>query len=57
MNVKHTEGSSLTLVKVLSRNLPGGTEENHKDLSQDSRSLGQDLKAGASEYEALAREV
>jgi hypothetical protein len=29
--------------KALSQHLPGGTEENHKNLSQDSQSLGQDL--------------
>jgi len=29
--------------KVLSRHLPGGTEESHKNFSQDSLSLGQNL--------------
>jgi hypothetical protein len=38
--------------KVLSRHLPGGTEENHGNLSQDSRSPGRDLNSEPSEYEA-----
>jgi hypothetical protein len=36
---------------VLSRNLPGGTEENNT-LSQDSLSPGRDLNAGPPENEA-----
>jgi len=31
--------------------LPGGTEENHKNLSEDSRSPGRDLNSGPPEYE------
>jgi hypothetical protein len=38
--------------KVLSWRLPGGTEENHKKLSQISWSLGRDLNLGPPEYEA-----
>jgi hypothetical protein len=38
--------------KVLSWHLPGGTEENHINLSQDSGSLSQDLNPGPPEYEA-----
>jgi hypothetical protein len=30
-------------LKVLSQNLPGEPEENHKKLSQESQSLGRDL--------------
>jgi hypothetical protein len=30
--------------KVISRHLSGGTEENHKTLSQNGRSPGRDLK-------------
>jgi hypothetical protein len=30
---------------------PGGTEENHKNLSQDSQSLGQNLNLGSTEKE------
>jgi hypothetical protein len=37
--------------KVLSQNSPGGTEKNHKNLSQDSLFLGQDLNLGP-KYEA-----
>jgi hypothetical protein len=37
---------------VLSRHLPEGTDENHKTLSQDSRSPSRDLNPGPSEYEA-----
>jgi hypothetical protein len=32
--------------------MPGGTEENHKNLSQNSWSLGQDLNQEPPEYEA-----
>jgi len=38
--------------KVLSWHLPGGTEENHKKLSQDSWSLGRDLNPGPPKYES-----
>jgi hypothetical protein len=38
--------------KVLCRHFPGGTEENHKNLSQDRRSRGRDLNSGPPEYEA-----
>jgi hypothetical protein len=38
--------------KVLLRYLPGGTEENHENLSQDNRSPGRDLGPGTPEYEA-----
>jgi hypothetical protein len=38
--------------KALSRNLPGGTEENHEKISQDIRSPGSDLNPGPPEYEA-----
>jgi hypothetical protein len=44
------KGSGRT--KVLSQNLPGGTEENYKKLSQDSRSPGLDFNPGTCEYEA-----
>jgi hypothetical protein len=37
--------------KALSRNLPG-TDENHENLSNDSRSPGRDLNLGPPEYEA-----
>jgi hypothetical protein len=33
-------------------NLPGGTEENHENLSQDSRSPGRDLNQEHPEYKA-----
>jgi hypothetical protein len=38
--------------KVLSWHLPGGIEENYKNLTQYSLSLGQDLNAGTAEYES-----
>jgi hypothetical protein len=38
--------------KVLSQYLPGWTEENHKNLSQDSQSRGQDTNVGPPEYES-----
>jgi hypothetical protein len=39
-------------LKVLSRHLPGRTEENHENLSQVSRSPVRDLNPGTPEYEA-----
>jgi hypothetical protein len=38
--------------KILSRHLPGGTEENHTHSYSDSRSPGLDLNLGPAEYEA-----
>jgi hypothetical protein len=32
--------------KVLFQNLPGGSEENHENLNQDSRSLGPRIEPG-----------
>jgi hypothetical protein len=40
-------------LKALTRHLPGGTEESHEDLSQDSRSLDRDLNTGPPEYETI----
>jgi hypothetical protein len=37
--------------EVLSRTLPGGTDENH-EMPQDSLSLGRYLNPGPPEYEA-----
>jgi hypothetical protein len=37
--------------KWLSHHSPGGTEETHKNLSQDNRSPGRGLNSGPSEYE------
>jgi hypothetical protein len=37
--------------KVLSRQSPGQTEENHGKLNQDSRSPGRKSKPGPHEYE------
>jgi hypothetical protein len=39
--------------EVLSRHLPGRTEGNHENLSQDSRSPGRDLNPGCPEYEGV----
>jgi hypothetical protein len=38
--------------KALTQHFPVGAEENHGNLSRDSRSPGRDLNPGASEYEA-----
>jgi len=35
--------------KVLSQNLPGRTDENHENLSNDSRSSGRDSNTGTKE--------
>jgi hypothetical protein len=42
----------LAWFKVLSRHLPGGTQENHERLSQDSRSPVQDFNSGPPDYKA-----
>ena len=34
---KHLEGSDHGLIKILFKNLPGGTEENYRDFGEDSR--------------------
>jgi hypothetical protein len=39
--------------KTLSQNLPGETEENHENSSQDSLFLGPDLNPGPCEYERI----
>jgi hypothetical protein len=41
----------LWLNQVLSQHLPGETEENYENLSQDSQSQEEDLKLGLPEYE------
>jgi hypothetical protein len=38
--------------KVPSRHLPGGSEENHENLSQDNLPLGVDFNPGLPKYEA-----
>jgi hypothetical protein len=38
--------------KMLSQDLPGGAEKNHENISQDCRSLSQDLDPASPEYEA-----
>jgi hypothetical protein len=43
--------------EVLSRHLPGMTEGNHENLSQDSRSPGRDLNPGCPEYEGVLNRV
>jgi hypothetical protein len=44
--------SVIVYIKVLSRHLPGGIEENYKNLSKDSRSVDRDLNKGLPKYEA-----
>jgi hypothetical protein len=39
-------------VSVISRHLPGGIYENHKNLNQDSRSSDRDLNSVPPEYVA-----
>lgn len=41
----------LSHFKVLAQNFPGGTEEKHKILSQDSRSPLRNLNQGPPEHE------
>jgi hypothetical protein len=42
---------SLPNFKVLSRHLPGGTEDNYEDVIQDNRSPGHGLNPGPPENE------
>jgi hypothetical protein len=42
----------MTCFKVLSQNFPRGTEENHKNLIEDSQCLGQDSHVVLAVYEA-----
>jgi hypothetical protein len=42
----------LSCFKVQSRHLPGTSEYKDETLTQDSRSLSQDLNSGPSEYDA-----
>jgi hypothetical protein len=42
---------------ALTRQLPGETEENHDDLSYDSRSPGRDLNPGPSQHKAEVSEL
>jgi hypothetical protein len=45
------EGSGHGIFKVLSWHSTAGTEENHKNFSQDGWSMGKDLNPGPPEYE------
>jgi len=49
---KDVKRSGRGLIEGLSQHFPGGTEENHKNLSQDSRSPGMYMNTLPSEYEA-----
>jgi hypothetical protein len=44
--------AAMFLFKVISRYLPGGTDEKHEYPSQDSQSPGRDLNPESPEYEA-----
>jgi hypothetical protein len=44
--------SAVAYLEVLSRNLPGETDETHENLIQSSRFSGRDLKAESPDYEA-----
>jgi hypothetical protein len=46
------KGSGSDLFKVLSRNYSEGTEENHENFSQGSRSPGRDSNPGSHKYGA-----
>jgi hypothetical protein len=46
------KGSGRALFKVLSEHFPGGTEGNHENLREDSRSPVRDLISGLPESEA-----
>jgi hypothetical protein len=44
--------SNFEVLEVVSRHSPGGSEENHENIVQDTRPLGRDLNVRPSEYEA-----
>jgi hypothetical protein len=44
------EGNGCGLIKVLSQYLDGGTEENHKNLTQNSQCPSQDSSKAPPEY-------
>jgi hypothetical protein len=48
------EGHGIGLIKELSRDFPGGTEENYKDPSRDCRYRGRDPNQAPSEYMSRA---
>jgi hypothetical protein len=50
-NMIALESSDRGLFQVLSWHLPGETEDNHENLSQNSPSPGRDLNPGPHEYE------
>jgi hypothetical protein len=50
---KRWKKTVMTHFKVVSQNFPAGTEENHKNLIQDSQSLGQDSNLGPPQYEEV----
>jgi hypothetical protein len=51
---KNLESSGRSLIfKLLSRHLPGGTEETTKTLIQDSRSPDRHMNSGPPEHEAV----
>jgi hypothetical protein len=49
-NIRKEAG--MAYYEMLLWHLPGGSGENHKNLSQDSLSLSQDLNQGPPEYKA-----
>jgi hypothetical protein len=49
---KNVEGSGRGLIWVVSRNLPGGTQENHENVSHGSQSPAWDLNLGPPEYKS-----
>jgi hypothetical protein len=52
MNWKDLEESRRSLIEVLSRYLPGGTEENREKLCQDSRCPDRDSNRALPEYKS-----
>jgi hypothetical protein len=44
--------AAVVYFNVLSQHSPGGTEKNHENVSQDSRSPGRDLKLVTPGYKA-----
>jgi hypothetical protein len=54
---KDLEGSSCGLIYLLSLHLPGGTEENHESLSQDSHCSSQDSNQAPHKHKSEALPV
>jgi hypothetical protein len=54
MNLNDVKGNGRGLFEFLSQHLNGRTEEDHENLSQNSRCSGRDLNLGPPKYDAVS---